>query len=447
VVTPPGPPAAGPAARPQLLPLSAADPAALDEATDRLISRLDSGPALADVARDLQAEWPARPFRRVVVATEAAEAADYLRRRDRRRVFSAAPDAPRPVVFMFSGVGDRYPGLAAGLYRCWPAFRQELDRCFRLLGPHLGVDLHAVLYPEGTGQPAAAAQGRPDKAAMFDQRRSPEEVHGTAVAQPLIFAVQQAMATTLRSLGVEPSALLGYSVGEYVAACQAGVLPLDSALRLVALRARLIADLPEGAMLAVMAPAAAAEPHCAGRLSVAAVDGPQLTVLAGRPEDIRQAAERLTGAGIACRQLPTSHAFHSFMMDPVVQPLHDLLTTFALRTPGLPVLSNATGTWLSPDQATSPGYWAGHVRETVRFADELAEVWKLPDPILVELGPGRALGQLAGQVYPRPTRPPDSARPARPVDSGRSPGPARPSRPRSPAPHTAYAPWSVRGPR
>jgi acyl transferase domain-containing protein len=346
VVTPPGPPAAGPAARPQLLPLSAADPAALDEATDRLISRLDSGPALADVARDLQAEWPARPFRRVVVATEAAEAADYLRRRDRRRVFSAAPDAPRPVVFMFSGVGDRYPGLAAGLYRCWPAFRQELDRCFRLLGPHLGVDLHAVLYPEGTGQPAAAAQGRPDKAAMFDQRRSPEEVHGTAVAQPLIFAVQQAMATTLRSLGVEPSALLGYSV-----------------------------------------------------------------------------------------------------MDPVVQPLHDLLTTFALRTPGLPVLSNATGTWLSPDQATSPGYWAGHVRETVRFADELAEVWKLPDPILVELGPGRALGQLAGQVYPRPTRPPDSARPARPVDSGRSPGPARPSRPRSPAPHTAYAPWSVRGPR
>jgi acyl transferase domain-containing protein len=392
------PPAAGPY---HLLTLSAATPAALDEATGRLAGALESPrpPALAALARELHHERPALEFRRVLVTAGPAEAARALRKLDRRRVFTARAIPGRPVVYLFSGVGDQYPGLAAGLYRAAPRFRAELDRCFALLRPELGTDLSAILYPAGAGA------RRPDKAAVFDQRRAPEEIHRTVIAQPLIFAVQHAMAALLRSLGAEPSALLGYSIGEYAAACQAGTLSLDDALRLIALRARLIAGLPEGAMLAVMSAAGPIEPYLGEGLSVAALDGPRLTVLAGTPDAVALAGQLLTEAGIASRQLPTSHAYHSAMMEPAVRPLRDLLGGFALRPPAVPVLSNVTGTWLRSEEATSPGYWARHVRETVRFADDLAEVWRLTAPILVELGPGRALGQLAAQSQPRPAGP------------------------------------------
>lgn len=392
-----------PAAPARLLTLSAATPTALDEATDRLVGHLESHPDFARLTRDLQAQTQAKRFRRVVVAAEAAEAAHYLRKRDRRRVFTAQADPARPVVFLFSGVGDQYPGLAGGPYQHLSAFRRELDRCFQLLRPEVGVDLHSILYEESAqaGGPAGG-QGRPDKAAMFDQRRQAQAIHRTLVAQPLIFAVQYAMAGALRALGVNPSVLLGYSIGEYVAACLAQVLPLESALRLVALRARLVTEVPEGAMLAVMSQAQLLEPYLDDRVCVAAMDGPRLTVLAGPPEDVDRVAERLTHEGIACRQLPTSHAFHSSMMEPAVKPLHDLLSTFTLKPPVIPVLSNATGTWIRAEEATSPGYWARHLRQTVRFAEDLAEVWKLTAPILIELGPGRALGQLAMQSQPRP---------------------------------------------
>jgi acyl transferase domain-containing protein len=407
VVSPaPRAPAAGPS---HLLTVSAATPAALDEATGRLAGQLESSrpPALAALERELHHERPALEFRRVVVAAQPAEAARSLRKLDRRRVFSARATPGRPVVYLFSGVGDQYPGLAAGLYRDAPQFRSELDRCFGLLRAELGTDLSAILYPAGAGA------RRPDKAAIFDQRRTAEEIHRTVIAQPLIFAVQHGMATALRALGAEPSALLGYSIGEYAAACQAGVLSLEDALRLVALRARLIADLPEGAMLAVMSGAGPLGPYLGGGLSVAALDGPRLTVLAGPPDDVGRAAQRLTDAGVACRQLPASHAYHSAMMEPAVRPLHDLLGSFALRPPAVPVLSNVTGTWLRPEEAISPGYWARHVRETVRFADDLAEVWRLTSPILVELGPGRALGQLAAQCQPRPDGEPGRGEPGR----------------------------------
>jgi acyl transferase domain-containing protein len=384
--------------RPRLLTLSGSSPAALDAITEKVAGQLEGRAGLAGLAAGLQAEPAAGPFRRVVVAADPAQAARYLRKGDRRRVFSGQAEPGRPMVFMFSGVGDQYPGLAAGVYQGLPAFREEMDQCFGILRPELGMDLRAILYPRGAeaDRPAVDSETA-DKAAMFDQRRAAGEIHRTVVAQPLVFAVQYALARALRSLGAEPSALLGYSIGEYVAACLAGVLPLEPMLRVIALRARLVADLPEGAMLAVMSGEQAVQPYLDARLSIAALDGPQLTVLAGPADAIGQAGQRLTAGGIACRELPTSHAFHSAMMEPVVQPLRELLCSFPLRPPAIPVLSNCTGTWLSAGEAISPGYWARHLRQTVRFADELAEVWQLGRPILIELGPGRALGQLARQ--------------------------------------------------
>ena len=187
---------------PQLLTLSAPNAAALEEATENLIGDLAHCPAadLARRARTLQTERPAQEFRRVVVASEPAEAAHYLRKRDPRRTFSTRMSPDRPVVFLFSGVGEQYVRMTAGLYRHVPVFARELDRCFRGLAAEIGTDLHAALFPDGT---AAVAEPRRDLAAVFGRCESAQEIHRTIIAQPLMFAVQYAMAAALRSMGVE----------------------------------------------------------------------------------------------------------------------------------------------------------------------------------------------------------------------------------------------------
>jgi acyl transferase domain-containing protein len=325
-----------------------------------------------------------------VVADSAAEAARRLRDGRSKDVFTGEYDPGRPIVFMFSGVGDQYPGMAAGLYRHLPTFRQEVGRCLRLLEPDIGMDLGELLF-----SPAAPAKGRPDLAALFDQRGSSQEIHQTLAAQPLAFATQYAMAQSLLSLGVRPSALIGYSLGEYVAGCLAGVFSLDDALHLTALRARLVSAQPEGAMLAVTSAPGPLAPHLRDGVSVAALDGPELTVLAGPVEAIERLGKLLLHQEIACRRLATSHAFHSPMMDPVVEPLRDAFAGVSLKPPSLPFLSNVTGTWIRDCEATDPGYWAQHARQTIRFADDLAELWQLHGPIPVELGPGQKLTNLA----------------------------------------------------
>ncbi|MFB9839679.1 acyltransferase domain-containing protein, partial [Actinoallomurus acaciae] len=335
--------------------------------------------------------------RRAVVAATAGEAVRRLRKRDPRRVFTGRPDPRRPLVFLFSGVGDHYPGLAAGLYERLPVFRRELDRCFRLLEPELGMDLHDVLYPEGDD----GAGGRPGLAALFDRHGSGAEIHRTLIAQPLVFSVQYALARALRTLGVEPSAMLGYSVGEYVAACVAGVISLEHALRLVAHRARLVDGLPGGSMLAVMSDPAPLRPLLDDSVVVAALNGPGLTVLSGPVEAVERTGRRLADEGIGCRRLATSHAFHSPMMEPLAEPLRALAAGFPLRPPAVPFVSNVTGTWITAGEAADPAYWARHLRQTIRFADGLKAVWGLADPIFVELGPGQALARLALAVAAR----------------------------------------------
>lgn len=371
--------------RPHLLVLSGDNAADLDQATADLTADLTEDTDLAGVAARLWSR-PARAHRRAVVAADPLRAAQALTREE-----GGVAVPGRPVVFLCAGVGDQYVGLGAGLARHLPVYRRELARCLRAMEAESGVELRKVLYPE---QPAA----RRSLAEML--AGSSADIHRTTAAQPLLFATQYAMAATLRAFGVEPAVLAGYSIGEYVAACLAGVLPLDGALRLVARRAHLVADLPPGGMLAV-----AAGPDALGDLgpgvSVAALNSPALTVLSGPAGALAAEAERLAARGIAGQPLSTSHAFHSPMMEPVVEPLRRLAAGLALRGPAIPMLSNGTGGWLGAE-AADPGYWAGHLRNTVRFADNVAELWRLPDPVLVELGPGPALGRLAAQSPARP---------------------------------------------
>jgi acyl transferase domain-containing protein len=391
----------------RLLALSAPNLDALESVTDRVCDRLDAlaggdDAGFAALAGELLAE-PARQWRRVLVASSPADAARRLRKRDSGRVLTAAARPVRPVAWMFSGVGDHYPGLAAGLYRGMPAFREQLDTCFALLRQEHGLDLLPVLYPDGPDA-VAAGDRTLDLATVFDRRAGVEEIHRTEVAQPLMFAVQYALARAVESAGLTPSAVLGYSVGEFVAACVGGVFAPADALRLVVTRARLIADLPAGGMLAAAAPVAEVTPHLCAGTDVAAVDGPELTVLSGPPDALTTTGDLLAAAGVATRRLATTHAYHSPAMAPVVEPLRDAVAAATRCRPRLPLLSNMTGTWLDAGQATDPDYWARHVAGTIRFADDLSEVWSLGSPVLVEFGPGRTLSRLA------------LAHPARPAD-------------------------------
>src|SRR6185369_8091537 len=199
------------------------------------------------------------------------------------------------------------------------------------------------------------------------------------------------------SWGVRPEAMLGHSIGEYVAACIAGVFSLEDALAVVAVRGRLMSQMPPGAMLGVPLPEAEVLPLLGEELSLAAVNRPAVSVVSGPVEAIDELAERLAERGFTCRRLHTSHAFHSRMMDPVLQPFIEQIKRVRLEPPRLPFLSNVTGTWIRAEEATDPAYWARQLRQAVRFVDGVAHLLAEPHRILVEVGPGNILLTLARQ--------------------------------------------------
>ncbi|MFJ9693766.1 FkbM family methyltransferase [Kitasatospora sp. NPDC101183] len=298
-------------------------------------------------------------------------------------------------VFMFPGLGDHYLDMGRDLYRDHPVFRTELDRCAELLEPELGLDLRSVLFSEEASR---------DEAPELDLRRmlgrgEPEEseqerrLNRTEVAQPALFAVEYALAKLWASWGVEPEAMIGYSLGEYVAACLAGVLSLEDSLTLVARRAKLIEAAPTGRMLAVMLSEEKLGGLLGERLSLSAVNGPEFCVVAGPAEDVEALQERLRGEGVVVRPVRSTHAFHSAMMRPLVEQVTALAEGLTLSAPRIPYVSNVTGTWITDAQATDPGYWAQHLISPVRFADGLREFGA--ERTLLEAGPGQTLSSLA----------------------------------------------------
>src|SRR5436305_13585948 len=246
-----------------------------------------------------------------------------LAARDPERLLTSAdPIAGRPVAFLLPGVGDHYPGMASGLYRSEAVFRREVDRAAEILAPLLGTDLRQLLFSADPETPSAEGRSGPDLRRMLQPRGGePGAKEGaasaldrTALLQPAVFVVDYALARLWESWGVRPRALLGYSLGEYVAACLAGVFSLADALRVVAWRAQRIAELPAGAMLAVsLSEAEVGEllGGASGDLSLAAVNAPDLVVVSGPPAAVAALADRLQERGVACRRLPTTHAFHS----------------------------------------------------------------------------------------------------------------------------------------
>jgi malonyl CoA-acyl carrier protein transacylase/acyl carrier protein len=278
---------------------------------------------------------------------------------------------------MFPGQGTQYVNMGRELYRDAQTFRDEVSRCAELLRPHLGLDLREVLYPADADAEAAS-----------------HRLRQTALTQPALFAVEYALARLWMSWGVEPAMMIGHSVGEYVAACLAGVLSLEDALALVAARGRLIQGLPEGAMLAVPLPESLVAELLGGGLSLAAVNAPSLCVVSGAAEEVEALRARLGAEGVESTRLHTSHAFHSAMMEPALAPFAELFGGVKLSAPSIPYVSNVTGGWINAAEATDPDYWACHLRQTVRFDDGVAALTKDAACVLVEVGPGATLGTL-----------------------------------------------------
>ncbi|HYR11343.1 MAG TPA: SDR family oxidoreductase, partial [Longimicrobium sp.] len=362
----------------QLLVLSARTEAALDAARANLADHLERHPETdpADAAFTLQRGRAEMDWRVAVPASTAEEAANAL-----RGVRGTPAGRDRPIAFLFPGQGAQHVRMAAGVYASEPLFRAELDRCADVLRPELGFDLRDVLFP-----PA----GEEDEAA--------ERLGQTAVTQPALFAVEYALARLWMSWGVRVDAMLGHSVGEFVAATLAGVFTLDDVLRLVAARGRLMQSLPAGAMLAVALPEAELLPRLPGAVSLAAVNGPESCVVSGPVEAVREMEARLEADGVEVRRLHTSHAFHSGMMDPVLAPFRELVQRAAPRAPSMAYVSSLTGTWITAAEATDPGYWARQLRHPVRFGAGVATLLEAEGRVLIETGPGRTLGRLV----PRP---------------------------------------------
>jgi amino acid adenylation domain-containing protein len=405
---PPAPAPSAPAPPWLLLVLSARTETALEAATDRLLGHLRELPAepatqLADIAYTLEVGRRAFSHRRMLAVRDLQDAVEVLERRDPRRLLTGTAAVDPQVAFLFPGLGNEYAGMARGLYRDDAGFRARIDDGAARLEPLLGVDLREIIFAEEEGGEEVANQGIDLRRLLGRGSRAPrgeeagQRLRRTALSQPAVFLVEHALACRLLDWGIRPQAMVGFSIGEYVAACLSGVLSLDDALRLVAGRARLIDELPGGAMLAVPLGEEAVASWLAEGLSLAAVAGPELTVLAGTEEAVAAAEERLTAAGHVCRRLQTSHAFHSALMEPAVERFLALFEGIELHPPEIPYLSNVTGHWITAGQATDPAYWAEHLRGTVRFADAVSELWREPGRVLVEVGPGQTLSSWALQ--------------------------------------------------
>jgi malonyl CoA-acyl carrier protein transacylase/thioesterase domain-containing protein/acyl carrier protein len=393
----------GDRAEPQLLMLSADGDSELERVTAELTERVADAEPLEEIARRLRSRG-SDAHRRILVCTDRDEALAVLRSRDPKRLITdRCAVAPGPAVFLLQGVGDQYVGMAYGVYQRWEVFRNELDRCALLFQQHLQQDIREVLYPtHHKGLQSRQPGGYDLKAMVGRSGDAPEDADSaalsrTAAAQPALFAVQYSMVRLWQSLGVEPQAMVCHSLGEYVAACIAGVISLEDAISLVAARAKLVAALPRASMLSVLLSAQELQALLPADVFLALINGPKLCVVAGPPAAIDELERALAARDVIAVRVRNSHAFHSSLMEPIAAEFAAHVAKVPLSAPKIPYTSNVTGAWITPEDVTDPQYWVKHLTSTARFNDALRRLWELKDPVLIECGPGRTLTVLAGQ--------------------------------------------------
>ena len=366
--------------QPQILPLSAKTPNALQEATQRLQKHLEEHPEqrFEDIAYTLQKGRKDFSHRLAILASSKDEVLDAIQKNDHRLL--KAPllvDNQKPGLFLFPGQGFQRVQMGYGLYQNSPVFRKELDRCFEILQPLVERDLKEVLF------------------ASPDAPGAREELDGLLYSGPAIFSVSYALARYWQAHGVEPLAVLGHSTGEYPAACIAGIMDLESAIHLLVTRAKLLETLPKGAAIHVPLAPAQIEDLLIEGTYLSLYNGPRACVVSGTPDRVESFKALLVDREISHQSLRISKAPHCPLMLPIAEAFRQEVHKYKFNAPDIPLVTAVTGTWITDEEATDPEHWVRHVLQPVRFAEAMQTFISNEDAAMIELGPRGSIGKLA----------------------------------------------------
>ncbi len=361
--------------------LSARTTPALDNVTTNLQTFFTEHPEtnLSDAAHTLKVGRQAQLSRRIVVANSVEDLKHALSGEDiSRQISQKSNPNKQSVYFMFTGQGSQYANMCKGLYENESVFKDAVDQCASLLNASLGLNITGLLYPQDSELDTASAK-----------------LAETQITQPALFTIEYAMTRLLQSWGINADAMIGHSIGEYVAACIAGLFSLEDALKLVAARGRLMQGLEKGSMLVVPLDEDQVTVYLNKDLSIAGINAPGLSVISGTDDAVNKLVDDLKQKNIDTTILHTSHAFHSSMMDPILDEFKSLFADVTFGEMTIPFVSNTTGEMADPELVSNADYWAGHLRGTVRFAAGMSTLMQTADAVFIECGPGNTLSTFA----------------------------------------------------
>jgi amino acid adenylation domain-containing protein len=336
---------------------------------------------LSDIAYTLRQSREDFQFRRFAVSSSGTAFLSHLSSgKPALTEINHLKEIPEEIVFTFPGQGAQYLNMAHGLYKNEAVYSASVDHCAELLEPYLQLDIRKIIFPEVADDAA-------------DQR-----LKDTRYTQPALFVTEYALAKLWMHWGIMPTLFCGHSIGEYVAAHLSGVFSLEDSLKLIATRGSMVSDLPSGSMLSVRLDTETVTALLPEGLSIAAINSPKLCVVAGPAAEIETFSALLDTKEIANKLLYTSHAFHSSMMDPIVDEFKKVVATVMLYPPKIPIVSTVTGKVLDKEEAIDPDYWARHLRNTVRFSDAIETILSYDHPLFLEVGPGTVTATLIKQI-------------------------------------------------
>ncbi|MBN2441954.1 MAG: acyltransferase domain-containing protein [Spirochaetales bacterium] len=368
----------------QLLFFSAKTISALEKMTDNLVEYCKENPntTIADIAFSINTGRKHLKHHRMTVCSDLNDLINTLEIRNPKRVLTYFGESRnKSVYFMFPGQGSQYRKMAYELYISEPYFTESVDYCCEFIKKQYNIDIFNLIYDE----------------ADIANKSNGNQINKTAFTQPALFIIEYALAKLLIKWGIRPHGMIGHGVGEYVCACISGVLKIEDALKLMTIRGRLMQELPSGEMVAIHLSAQQINPYLNKFVSIAAKNTPALTVISGSTGSIREIKQKLEDDGVTVSQLPVSHAFHSYMMEPIKEKFYDAIKELTFHSPQIPYISNYTGTWITDNEIMDPEYWYNHLRNTVNFTEGIKELLNDQEGIFLEVGPGRTLSSCVGR--------------------------------------------------